>query len=92
MGRRSLTWAAARMATSFLNCLALAALTNTTAAAPSVISEQSDKRSGGAISGFLSETVLQASKLISRCMCARGLASALWWFLEAMAAMAGKGS
>ncbi|MNR17171.1 hypothetical protein D3C85_1338150 [compost metagenome] len=61
------------------------------AAAPSLISEQSVRRSGGAISGLPWDTLLQCSKSITRCICARGLAMALAWFFTAIAAIEAKG-
>jgi hypothetical protein len=57
------------------------------AAAPSVISEQSVRRSGSAMYGLLSDTVLQCSKLIALCICARGLLNALAWFFAAIYAI-----
>ncbi|MNP81449.1 hypothetical protein D3C76_1798050 [compost metagenome] len=66
-----------RIATARRNCLARLADAKRIAAAPSVTSEQSVKRSGWAMQGLLSDTVLQCSKLIALCICAKGLAMAL---------------
>ena len=73
MGRRSLTCTAERKRADFAKLAALSSVVSTRAAAPSVTSEQSVRRNGGAISGFLSLTWLQASNENAFCMCASGL-------------------
>ena len=64
----------------------------TTAAAPSLIREQSLSRSGGATSGFVSLIDAQCSTESGLCICASGLDMALMWFLLAIRAIAGNGS
>ncbi|SFU10578.1 hypothetical protein [Sedimentitalea nanhaiensis] len=59
MGRKSLTWVAARIATDLPCAAAISGAASTTAAATSEIEEQSVSRSGEAISGLDSETWLQ---------------------------------
>lgn len=85
-GNQSLTCARARTATARGKSAARPSSTITSAAAPSETSEQSVLRSGAAIIGFLSLTVLQNSKPRSRRMWAHGLATPLAWFFAAMRA------
>ena len=88
MGRKSLTWTAARNTTALFMASAVSTSVRTRAAAPSETSEQSVRFSGPATSGFLSETWRQNSKPRSFRIWASGLAQPFLWFLAAMVASA----
>ena len=87
-GRYSLTCVRERQRTGRTSAPATGSREITSAAAPSDTSEQSERLSGPATNGFLSDGWRQNSYPRSRFMCAYGLRTPFSWFLAEIAASA----